>query len=189
MDVKPVLVSITRGAAEKNTQGGDSPLPPKTTYYRGDPVFDEYEKAMKAKIPSGVTLPKNFMGPGAICSTGSATELLPKLSAVLEQYHRGLADVSAVERTMSNIVADLRSSYIDLGFDPSEFMPKLIADVYDVARIDNISGAHTASWYDSRPLVAAQNGHTRNTHDWIYYDSKYYYASEDMKGTLLFCNH
>ncbi len=152
--------------------------------------FDTYVSTIQDRVrtmqevAAGKRLPKNFLGPGSIGSTCDGINLSHKLTDVLEQYHRGLADYESVEGTISNIVSDLRSSYLNMGFDEAEFMPKLLKDVYDVARLGNIRGTGIASWYDGRGLAEKYNGHRANTKDWVYYDSKYYYSSEAVQTTL-----
>lgn len=181
--IKFELSSITKTVTKPVVDGGE-PKSEKVTYVRGDPEFDAFESAAKAMVPPTDTLPKNFMGPGALCSTGDATNLSRQITDVLELYHRGYAGTAEVERTMSRIVADVRSTYTEMGFDPDEFTGKLIEDVYDVARLGNTRGASSASWYEGRPIAQAHNGHDRNTKDWVYYNADHYYASEEMKGTL-----
>lgn len=131
------------------------------------------------------TLPVNFMGPSAVGTRGvhgSAFNL--QLKEVFEQYYSGDVDLQVVEDKMSYIVEDLRAAYVGRGFDEAEFMPKLLEDVYDSARLYNVHGAFVGSWQDSLPLAAEHNGDGVNTRDWVYYDANYYYRSESMKTTL-----
>lgn len=184
MDVSIKLVSIGRTVTKPSADGKET-VKEKATYVRGDPEFDAYESAMKAKIPTGeITLPKNFMGPDAQCSSGSVFQLTDDIDNAFELYYRGYGSTDEIEKTLSRVVADIRSTYTDMGFDPNEFTGKLIEDVYDVARLFNIGAAGEASWYEGRPIAAAHNGHDRNTTNWVYYNADYYYASEEMKGTL-----
>lgn len=182
--IKLTLSSITRTAAKPSADGGAAGSE-KATYYRGNPKFDEYESKMKAMVPAGDALPKNFMGPGALCSTGDATNLSRQITDVMELYHRGYAGTAEVEKVLSRVVADVRSTYAGMGFDPDEFTGKLIEDVYGIARLGNTGGAASASWYEGRPIAQAHNnGRTGSTRDWVYYDAGLYYDSEEMKGTL-----
>ena len=161
----------------------------RVVYHQGDPEFDSYDPTLPAEmqwlrsIGREDKIPKNFMGPETI-SSYNGPMLSQQVYTVLEQYHRGTADEKAVEDTMAQIIAIARSTYTEKGFDPAEFTPQLIQDVYNIARLGNIHGTMNASYYDSLPIATTHNGHSQNTHDWIYYDAKYYYASEEMKGTL-----
>lgn len=184
MEVNPKLYSITHVVSKVST-GSAEGKSEKVTYYRGDPEFDEYESNMKAMVSTELTLPKNFTGPGALCSLGDASDTLSnQIHSVFERYHRGNADMVEVERVLSRTVADIRSTYADLGFDPKEFTSKLIEDVYGLARFSNIQGAKVASWYEGQSIAQVHNGHDRNTKDWVYYNADYYYASEKMKDSL-----
>lgn len=181
------LQSITRNLPNQpasSSTSGAAAESKKVTYYRGDPEFDTYEREMKERIPTEITLPKNFLGPGAICSTGDATKLNQPIFEVMRQYHSGYASTEDVEKALSHVVSDIRSTYTELGFDPETFTGQLVEDVYDVARMANVSGASVASWYEGRPIAQAHNGHLNNTWNWVYYNADHYYASEEMKGTL-----
>lgn len=186
MRISIELQSITQKFSRQPTNVVDSADTERKqiTYYRGDPEFDAFESAAKAMVPPTDTLPKNFLGPGADCSIGDATKLNEQIFNALDLYHRGYASAKEVEKVMSRIVADIRDTYASRGFDPDEFTGKLIEDVYNNMRMANVSGAHTASWYEGRSIAQAHNGHDRNTKDWVYYNADYYYASEEMKGTL-----
>ena len=171
---KLTLQSITRTVEDAN---GDVV---EVTYHRGDAEFDEHEKFWKGINAEELALPVNFMLPISACGF----ELSRELKATMEKYHRGQIDKKAVEDTIAAIVDKQRSTYIELGFDAEEFMPQLLEDVYDAAWRYNVSGASIAGWYDSRSLTEQYVGHTRNTKDTIYYDAKYYYASEEMNASL-----
>ena len=187
MGISIRLQSITQMFSKNPTNVVDSADTEREqiTYYRGDLEFDEYESRMKAMFPTEDTLPKNFLGPGAECSIGDATRLNEQIFNTLDLYHRGYAPIEEVKKTMSRIVADLRSTYAAKGFDPDEFTGKLIEDVYNNMRMANVSGASTASWYEARPTARAHNPSGNDTNDWVYYNADHYYASEEMKGTLL----
>lgn len=187
MGINIRLQSITQAFSKHPANVADSGdvIQKQVTYYQGDPEFDEYECRMKAMIPTEGTLPKNFLGPGADCSMGDATKLNEQIFNTLDLYHRGYASIGEVEKTMSRIVADVRNTYAAKGFDPDEFTGKLIEDVYNNMRMANVSGASTASWYEARPTACAHNPSGNDTCDWVYYNADHYYASEEMKGTLL----
>lgn len=176
MEVK--LFSITRDA-QRITASGEKKTE-KVTYYRGDPEFDTYEAEMlqKRREMSEVKLPNNFFG------FGSDIKLNQQIYSIFEQYHSGNVDVKAVENCMSRVVEKIRDKYADLGFNPEEFAPQLINDLYDISRLSNVSGAFVASMDEGQAIATVHNGHNRNTKNWVYYDAKYYYASEQMKDTL-----
>lgn len=159
----------------------------RVTYHRGDPVFDEYETAwLKRFEPS---LPRNFMIDGTGKSGASGWKQCVKVSDAFSKYYAGVTGEKELEGALSEIVADFRSAYADQGFDPDEFMPDLLLDVYNVARSSSIRQAYEQGWRDSRPLAAQYNGSDRNTKDTIYYDAKYYYQTEEMKDTLQEITH
>lgn len=175
-----VARSVTSPAAGETTAA---------VYHRGDPEFDVYQQEEaafreKARLMTQQEngLPKNFYGPSSEGTERSGTQLARQIGDAFVQFYRGDLDEKALERVMSDTVADLRSAYISKGYDEAEFMPQLIEDAYNAARLYNIRGAGTASWYDGIPLAAAQGGNQK--HGWIYYDADYYYQSEEMKGTL-----
>lgn len=176
--VTVTLSSITRTV---RTPDGE---PQKATYRQGDPEFDTYVAEQEKLRDAEMTLPVNFMfnGFGKDWTTGA--QLSQRISAVFDQYYAGTADEKTIEGVMSDIVENFKSAYVERGFDPDEFMPQLLTDVYNDANFANISAVRNQSWLDSRELAALYNGSDRNSKDVIYYDAKYYYQSEEMKTTL-----
>lgn len=161
------------------------------TYYAGDPEFDAYQaecrthaEQMKRMIWQENGLPRNFFGAGSEGTAQSGVMLGAKLGDEFSNFYRGFIDEKALETTLANTVADLRSSYIAKGFSEEEFMPQLLEDLYEISRLDNIRGAGEASWYEGRALSAEQYGSAEQLDNFIYYNSDYYYRSEEMKGTL-----
>lgn len=154
----------------------------RVTYHEGDPEFDAYVETQRKQLEPA--LPIDFVSFGQGKSGAHGWQLEGQIRDKFDQYYAGEADMKDLERTISDVVSDLRSNYADQGFDPDEFMEDLLLDVYDVARTSVITGAHNQGWLDSRPLAAQYNGHDGNTKDTTYYDAKYYYQSEDMKAAL-----
>lgn len=178
------LSSITR-TSSNSLVGNGKKSEEKVTYCKGSPELDEYKSKMEAMVCTKLTLPKNFIGPGSLCSLGETDNTLAyQIRDVFKRYYCNDVSMAEVEKVLSHAVADIRNTYADLGFDPEEFTSKLIEDVYGLARFYNISGAKVASWYEGRPIAQAHNGHDRNTRDWVYYNADYYYASEQMKVSL-----
>ncbi len=145
----------------------------------------KYEERQAALLyeenENGVKVPKNYV------MMAEATEgkiYSQQIAESFTQYHSGKCDASAVKSILSETVATLRSYYMEQGYSEADIMSGLIEDVYSCAKLNNIHGAFEASWQDSLPLAAEQNGHDGNTRDWIYYDAKYYYSSEEMKATI-----
>lgn len=162
---------------------GDEASAEYQVYHQGDPVFDTHAAKLKEQLEPH--LPKNFLAGSAGGADGSsALQLSQKISQVFDQYYAGTADEHAIEATLSYVVGNLKQSYADMGFDPEQFMPKLLRDVYDYARLSTVGAAGVQSWKDSRALTAKYNGSDRNSRDVIYYDAKYYYQSEELKGTV-----
>lgn len=189
MPIKAQLVSVAR-TAPTAPFGVEKPNP--IVYSKGDPVFDAYQQECtefreraRLMIQQENGLPKNFLGGGSEGSNFSALQLHNQVRDAFKGFYRGSVNGAALEQVLSDVVADLRSSYINKGYDPTEFMPQLIEDVYAEARLNCVAGAGVASWRDGLPLAAEQNGHDRDTKDWIYYDSDYYYRVEETKEKLL----
>ncbi|MDE7221594.1 MAG: hypothetical protein K2O45_18615 [Oscillospiraceae bacterium] len=173
---KPEGIKLTGIGKTVQTPDGEA----RQVFYReGDPEFEAYIAELEE-----VVLPRNFMSFGVGKDGTSGPQMARRISSTFDQYYAGTADEKTIEGVLSDVVENLRSAYVERGFDPDEFMPKLLRDVYDVARLDNIHGAGNQSWKDSRQLAALYNGSDRNSNDVIYYDAKYYYQSEEMKTTL-----
>lgn len=152
-------------------------------YRKGDPVFDEYAaEQIKRKEPH---LPKNFMFDGVGLDGSSGVQIAKQIKNVYCQYYDGNADEHDIATVLSDVVDNLKRSYINMGYEPEKFMPKLLLDVYDNARFYNIHAVDDRSCRDSLTLAAKYNGSDRNSRDTIYYDAKYYYQSEEMKNTQL----
>lgn len=153
-------------------------------YSQGDPVFDTYA-AERSKSWTEPHLPKNFLA-GRTAGADGATpmQLSLQIEETFSQYYEGTADEQTLESTLSYVVGNLKSAYEDMGFAPEEFMPQLLRNVYDDARLETVRAASIQSWKDSRALAAQYNGSNRNSRDDIYYDAKYYYQSEELKGTV-----
>lgn len=188
--MKIQLSSVTRSVKTVMSATGENTVTT-ATYHRGDPEFDVYEKEclafrekMRLMIEQENGLPKNFLGISSEGTTLSGIQLGIQLSNAFQNFYRGQLDEAELERTFSDIVTDLRRSYIDKGYAEEEFMSQLIEDVYDNSRLFNVQGAGVASWYDGLSLAAEHNGHDDKDDGWIYYDADYYYQSEEMKGTL-----
>lgn len=156
----------------------------KVTYRQDEPEFDAYVAKKEALYPSELTVPVNFMFNGVGKDGITGPQLSQKIHAAFMQYYAGTADEKALEGVMSDVVENLKSSYVDEGFDSNEFMTQLLIDVHNAANLANIYAAGNQSWKDSRALSALYNGSDRNSKDVIYYDAKYYYQSEEMKTTL-----
>ena len=152
------------------------------TYRRGDPEYDEFVADFKRQLEPH--LPRNFMMDGIGKSGITGGMLGVRIINKFDQYYAGTIDEKELEDTIADVISDLRSGYADQGFDPDEFMPQLLSDVYYMARAGNIIGAYRQGWYDSRPLAALYNGSDVNSMDTIYYDSNYYYQTEEMVDTL-----
>lgn len=184
------LLSITRHVSTPD--GPQKAGKPSTaTYYEGDPEFDTYQAECRAhanKMSQMISqengLPKNFFGIGSEGTTRSGAMLAVQVGNDFASFYRGEIDEKALETTLANTVADLRSSYIAKGFSEEEFMPQLLEDLYEISRLYNIRGAGEASWYEGRALWDDQYGNTKHLDGFIYYNSDYYYRSEEMKGTL-----
>ena len=190
--MKIELFSVTRPSQSLSSSEGKNDKSATETFYKGDPEYDECVKESLALKEKGRLmfeqengLPKNFLSPMSEGVTHTGLQLCVQVKSVFESLYRMDIDERALEDTLSDVVADIRAFYISEGYDETEFMPKLLEDVYDMARLSNINGAGVASWYDGLPLAAEQNGHDRDTKDWVYYDSDYYYRSEEMKGSLI----
>lgn len=190
MDITFKLLSVTRPVSTPSVPQGAGKTPT-ATYYEGDPEFDTYQAEcrahadkMKRMIWQENGLPKNFFSIGSEGTTRSGAMLAAQVGNDFASFYRGEIDEKALETTLANTVVDLRSSYIAKGFSEEEFMPQLLEDLYEISRLDNIRGAGEASWYEGRALSAAQYGNAKRLDGFIYYNSDYYYRSEEMKGTL-----
>lgn len=184
------LLSITRPVSvpDGTQEAGKTPT---ATYYEGDPEFDTYQAECRAHadnmsrmISQENGLPKNFFSIGSEGTAQSGAMLAVQVGNAFASFYRGEIDEKALETSLANTVADLRSSYIAKGFSEEEFMPQLLEDLYEISRLYNIRGAGEASWYEGRALSAEQYGSTEHLDNFIYYNSDYYYRSEEMKGTL-----
>lgn len=161
------------------------------TYYEGDPEFDAYQaecrahaEQMKRMVWQENGLPNNFFSIGSEGTTLSGAMLGVKVGDAFKSFYRGEIDEKALETALANTVADLRNSYIAKGFREEEFMPQLLENLYDISRLYNIGGAYEASWFEGRALAAEQYGDVKRKDHFIYYNSDYYYQSEEMKGTV-----
>lgn len=133
-------------------------------------------------------IPKNFLlGGNQKLPHGNEVEMERQIEDAYRDYYIGGCDEKFVRDTFEGIVESLRSNYLDLGFDEKMIMPGIIKSVYNKARMEVVYKADEASYMDSKRLIALYNGNDRNTKDYIYYDSDYYYKSEAMKDSLLEC--
>lgn len=179
ISIRPFAASRTVKTPDGKTQT--------VTYRPGDPEFEDSFRT--SKLQDAVShrwsdIPMNFMADGVGKDGCPAHVFGTRLMKSFEQYHSGALDARAVEQEISDVIAEFRSTYVDMGYDPDEFMSKLLNDVYDSCKAYNVSGASSCSFSDSRALAAQYNGSDRNSRDVIYYDAKYYYQTEEMKTTL-----
>ena len=185
------LSSITRQVQTGRTNADGTPETKTVTYKRGDPELDAYEAEVKKQFEKkqhDMWFGENGM-PKNLVSYAMWSRCEPKITQPLfdsfERFYRGIDDEKSVEQTMSSLVANLKGYYTDQGYNPEEFMPSLIEDVYDIARMGNIRGVGIASLNESRALDTANRGFQRESKDSVYYNSDFYYSSEEMKGTLV----
>lgn len=156
----------------------------KITNQTKGPDVDKYSLRYTSVDENGI--PKNFLSFGPVkLPHGSETEMNRRITDAYQQYYSGQVDETYIQTTLSNVVEELRNNYVELGYDEAEIMPHIIEDVYASARLYSIQGAREVSWSESRSLAATYNGNNKNTRDWIYYNSDYYYDSESMKTALV----
>lgn len=193
MDVTGLKIrpgSVTRHVETGRTLPDGKPETTAVTYKKGDPEFDawwsESQKRGKEQFHNmwfdSSGMPKNL-------AVHASTALLnPHLTRpVAESYerlYRGTGDERGVETAVTELVTNLRGFYMEQGYEPEQFMPKLIEDVYNIARMETVRGAGIASWQESRPLDTANSGFRRDSKNSIYYNADLYYRSEEMKGAL-----
>lgn len=183
--------SLTRHVKTSRTAPDGTPETKTVTYNKGDPELDAYNAEMKERGEKQYhdmwlredDTPRNYV---MFASTRlGVPKIMQPLGEAFERFYRGMDDEKAVESKLSGLVAQLRGFCVEQGYDPAEFMPRMLEDVYEIARLDNIRGAGVASWYESRPLDLAYTSYKRDSKDSIYYNSDFYFRSEEMKGTLL----
>ena len=177
--IRLLRIETTRKKSDRETQT--------VTYQYEDPGFEDcfqMSDIRKCITHPGNPIPLNFMMDGVGRDGVPAQRLGNQITSAFTRYHSGVTDEKAVEDALADVVANFRSAYIDMGCDPAEFMPQLLNDVYNRAKISNVNGAAISSFQDSRALAAQYNGSNKYSSDVIYYDSKYYYQTEAMKVTL-----
>lgn len=155
-----------------------------------NPEFDTYA-ADAAKLKEKMEwfdrsskLPINFLMDGTLADGTGGCTAVQTIAKAFNQYYDGALDEKGIESTLRDVVSNFRTSYINQGFDPDEFMPKLLKDVYSGARLATIGGVPIKG-ETGRELLAHYNGNERNSRDYIYYDAKYYYQSEEMKDKTI----
>lgn len=149
------------------------------------PNFDSVQVSRNPFVDEN-NIPKNFLVGGIFkLPHGNETELDQKINSAYLDYYTGKGDEQSVKKALSEVVESLRSNYVELGYSEEEIMPHIIEDVYATARLASVGRAKEASFLESRELVAQYNGHDGNTKDSIYYNSDYYFKSENMKTSLI----
>ena len=157
-DIKLTSITIKKPSAPSGSvkPGGAEEDDTRVTYYRGDPEFDRFEHAHDEPfftLTDEKGLPKNFVGPGSMGTSVSGMDLGHQVLDTFEQYYRGQVSASAVEQKLTDVVEDLKTAYVNKGYDPADFMQKLIEDVYELARMGNVRGAEIGSWYDGLEVL------------------------------------
>lgn len=184
MQIRPGM-NISLTSLTRRYENADGTVEQRT-YRAGDPEFDAYVAEQKQKREAARnSLPRNFLLDAVGKDGTSAVFLGQKLHQSFVQYYDGALDQKGLESAIGDVVSNLRSAYVEKGFDEKEFMPKLLQDVYVRAMTDNIGAVDERSLKDARELAAYYNGDDRNSKDFIYYDAKYYYQSEEMKDTII----
>lgn len=182
--VNTPLATLT-GAKSVSTVKREAPAKSASTVSAA-PKYDSFERSAypaevsEAKKP----LPKNYMCDG-VGATRKAWQHNETLKNTFEQFYHGQIDTEKIKDVFSDIVEDFRSNYTSMGYEESDVIPQVIRNVYDFARMDNISWAFTASWQKGLPLAAEQFGGNKNVRGFLYYDADYYYKSEEMKSKLV----
>ena len=144
---------------------------------------DTYEHIhIRSKTDLPLEIPKGgFLGAYAHCYDGELTHKTSlKLSNTFKQYYQDSIDKHGTFQVVDQAVRTLIDRYSKMGFDAKEITPQIIKDVYESCRMYAVSGASTASFFEGCKVanqLGASNG-------FIYYNSDYYYRSEDMKDAL-----
>lgn len=96
------------------------------------------------------------------------------------EYASGNIDKESVLRALDHAVSDIVAYWGDKGLDPADITQDILQDVYECYRIDMVSSMSSASYVEGKE-VAKEMGCTGFT---VYYNSDYYYKSEDLIDTV-----
>lgn len=115
-----------------------------------------------------------------VSDTDLFVRLHNKLPVVFDEYMRGDIDKNSLLKTLDKAVSDLVEYYGNKGFDPADITQDILEDLYANCRIDMVRAADSASYVEGLKVAQAM-GCTGFT---VYYNSDYYYKSEDLIDTV-----
>lgn len=109
-----------------------------------------------------------------------------EIKEVFEKYHAGNGTFQDIIDKFDEIVEKIQAFDMEQGImtedDPAHY-GKIVSDVYRTFQIDSVSTAFVASRAEGQKL-ADQYGEVGDR-TFLYYDSKYYYAVENIKDAVL----
>lgn len=111
---------------------------------------------------------------------GLTVRLHNQLPPMFYEYASGNIDKESVLRALDHAVSDIVAYWGDKGLDPADITQDILQDVYECYRIDMVSSMSSASYVEGKE-VAKEMGCTGFT---VYYNSDYYYKSEDLIDTV-----
>lgn len=111
---------------------------------------------------------------------GLTVRLHNQLPPMFYEYASGNIDKESVLRTLDRAVSDIVAYWGGKGLDPADITQDILRDVYECYRIDMVSSMGSASYVEGKQ-VAKEMGCTSFT---VYYNSDYYYKSEDLIDTV-----
>lgn len=133
----------------------------------------------KPTIDRPVNFVNNFAHTTSV-ETDLFVRLRNRLPVMFDEYMQGNLDKGSVLKTLDKAISDMVEYYGEKGFDPADITQDILKDLYENCRIDMVQAAGSVSKAEGR-CAAKEMGCTGFT---AYYNSDYYYKTEDLIDTV-----
>ncbi len=128
----------------------------------------------------------NIIGmPRSIFSDNNGHQVRKQIVGQMHDYFSGAIPMDKLQEKVKDICKDMRvyqaQSRHTTGCDKEDNL-QILEELYELFQKENVSNA-AAACFEKGEALALQNGGNRRT-NWVYYDSDYYYESEEVREEL-----
>lgn len=150
---------------------------------------DSYEKAGISKLTITCENYNDILKitgmPGSCLSDQNGIEVREQVQEIMNDYYSGKINKEEVMSKIKDVCKDMRvyqaQSRHTTGNNKEDNV-QILSEIYEVFQKANVKHAAAACFKKGEELAQKNGGTERN--NWVYYDSEYYYKSEEIKECL-----
>lgn len=123
--------------------------------------------------------------PGSCLADRNGTQVYTRVQGIMDEYYSGNMSKEDVMSKIKDVCKDMRVYQAQIrhttGTNKEDNL-QILSEIYELFQKANVTHAAGAC-FDKGEDIAKQNGGTYR-HNWVYYDSDYYYESEEIREGL-----